>query len=331
MTSLASQLDRPAERRLRRPRGARRRRRRSGSPARQRQRTRRSLLIALMVSRASRRPSRSSQRFGVSGFVTGTAGRRRSSIYGALPFIYGTMLTSAIALPDRGADRRPDRAARHRVPAAADCADPSPSPSTCWRPSRRSSGACGVCWCSCRSSDRSSRRSPASIGQVIPFLGPVRHPGPSYFAAGVIVAIMIVPIIAARHAGGLRGDPSPPARGGPGARRDALGRHPRRSSSRSGGPASLAADHPRPRPGDRRDDRRHARDRQRADDRPLDLLARVHPRERHRQRVQRGDRGAPCGVAHRPRRGAARDRADRQRRSASTSGSGSRRGPAGGR
>ena len=36
----------------------------------------------------------------------------------------------------------------------------------------------------------------ATVGQVIPFLGPPT-PGPSYFAAGVILAIMIVPIISA--------------------------------------------------------------------------------------------------------------------------------------
>ncbi len=35
-----------------------------------------------------------------------------------------------------------------------------------------------------------------SVGRVVPFLGPPT-PGPSYFAAGVIVAFMIIPIIAA--------------------------------------------------------------------------------------------------------------------------------------
>jgi len=35
-----------------------------------------------------------------------------------------------------------------------------------------------------------------SLGQVIPFLGPPT-PGPSYFAAGLIVAMMIIPIVAA--------------------------------------------------------------------------------------------------------------------------------------
>jgi phosphate transport system permease protein len=36
----------------------------------------------------------------------------------------------------------------------------------------------------------------ASLGQTIPFLGPPT-PGPSYFAAGLIIAMMVIPIIAA--------------------------------------------------------------------------------------------------------------------------------------
>ena len=93
--------------------------------------------------------------FGVWGFITGTewiptpvSGPPQ---FGALPFIYGTLMTALIAmvLAVPAADRR---GAGHDRPPSA----PPPRPgrrrrSTCWPRCRRSSTASGASPCSCRS------------------------------------------------------------------------------------------------------------------------------------------------------------------------------------
>ncbi len=135
------------------------------------------------------------ERFGIVGFVTGTRWAPSFTIYGALPFIYGTVLTSAIAmliavpiailvallvtevLPAR---------AKGPVAVVADLLAAVPSVVY---------GLWGllVLLPFLRPIEQAIA---GSIGKVVPFLsGPT--PGPSYFAAGVIVSIMIVPIIAA--------------------------------------------------------------------------------------------------------------------------------------
>lgn len=135
------------------------------------------------------------QAFGVIGFVTGTRWAPSFGIYGALPFIYGTILTSVIALLIAVpisvlialliTEILPARL-RSGVAVAVDLLAAIPSVVYgLWgllvlvpflRPIEQFIAG--------------------TIGQYVPFLsGPT--PGPSYFAAGVIVSIMIVPIIAA--------------------------------------------------------------------------------------------------------------------------------------
>jgi phosphate transport system permease protein len=135
------------------------------------------------------------QRFGIPGFLAGVRWAPSFTIYGALPFIYGTLLTSAIAmiiavpiavlialliteiLP-----------ARTRTPLAVMVDLLAAVPSVVY-------GLWGllVLVPILRPFEQAVA---GTLGKVVPFLaGPT--PGPSYFAAGVIVAIMIVPIIAA--------------------------------------------------------------------------------------------------------------------------------------
>ncbi len=135
------------------------------------------------------------ERFGIVGFVTGTRWAPSFSIYGALPFIYGTVLTSVIAmliavpvavlialliteiLP-----------ARVRTAVAVTVDLLAAIPSVVY-------GLWGLLVLV--PFLRPFEQTVAStIGTFIPFLaGPT--PGPSYFVAGVVVSIMIVPIIAA--------------------------------------------------------------------------------------------------------------------------------------
>lgn len=135
------------------------------------------------------------ERFGIVGFVTGTRWAPSFTIYGALPFIYGTVLTSVIAmliavpiavlialliteiLPAR---------VRGVVAVTVDLLAAIPSVVY---------GLWGllVLVPLLRPFEQAVANT---LGRFIPFLaGPT--PGPSYFAAGVVVSIMIVPIIAA--------------------------------------------------------------------------------------------------------------------------------------
>jgi phosphate transport system permease protein len=135
------------------------------------------------------------ERFGIVGFVTGTRWAPSFTIYGAWPFIYGTLLTSAIAMIIAVpiavlialliSEFLPARA-RDGVGITVDMLAAIPSVVY---------GLWGLLVLV--PFLRPFEQAVAStIGTYIPFLsGPT--PGPSYFAAGVIVSIMVIPIIAA--------------------------------------------------------------------------------------------------------------------------------------
>jgi phosphate transport system permease protein len=135
------------------------------------------------------------RQFGIWGFVTGLRWAPSFAIYGALPFIYGTLLTSAIALVIAVpialgiailvTEFLPPRVAGP-VAVAVDLL--AAVPSVVW-------GLWGllVLVPFLRPIEKAVA---GSVGAVIPFFGPPT-PGPSYFAAGVIVAFMIIPIVAA--------------------------------------------------------------------------------------------------------------------------------------
>ena len=93
--------------------------------------------------------------------------------------------------------------------------------------------------------------------------------------AGVILAIMILPIVTSVARDSIAATPAPPARGGAGARRHAVGDDPpRRPAVRAR--RHLRRHHPGPVARHRRDDRRAVRDRQPAPGERVDLLARLH-------------------------------------------------------
>ncbi len=135
------------------------------------------------------------QKFGIIGFVTGTVWAPSFTIYGAWAFIYGTVLTSVLALLIAVpisvlialllTELAP---ARLRAPMGIAVDLLAAVPSVVY-------GLWGllVLVPFLRPFEQAIA---GSIGQVIPFLGPPT-PGSSYFAAGVILAIMIVPIVSA--------------------------------------------------------------------------------------------------------------------------------------
>lgn len=135
------------------------------------------------------------RQFGLWGFVAGTRWSPSFTIYGALPFIYGTLLTSFIALLIAVpvavfiallvTELLPARIAG---PVAVIVDLLAAVPSVVW-------GLWGllVLVPFLRPIEHGIADS---VGQAIPALGPPT-PGPSYFAAGVIVAFMIIPIVAA--------------------------------------------------------------------------------------------------------------------------------------
>lgn len=153
------------------------------------------LLIALMAYQSVLETVPVFQRFGVLGFVFGTTWSPSFVVYGALPFIYGTMLTSFLALLIAVplailvalliSELLPKRLAG---PVAVVVDLLAAIPSVIW-------GIWGllVLVPFIRPFEQAVA---GSIGQVIPFLGGPT-PGPSYFVAGLVIAIMIVPIIAA--------------------------------------------------------------------------------------------------------------------------------------
>lgn len=135
------------------------------------------------------------QRFGVAGFVLGSRWSPAFTVYGALPFIYGTLLTSAIALMIAVplavliailvTELLPPHVSQ---PVAVMVDLLAAVPSVVW-------GLWGllVLIPFIRPFEQTVS---GSVGQAIPFLGGPT-PGPSYFTAGLVVGIMIIPIVAA--------------------------------------------------------------------------------------------------------------------------------------
>jgi phosphate transport system permease protein len=135
------------------------------------------------------------QKFGIIGFVTGTTWAPSFTVYGAWAFIYGTFLTSFIALLIAVpisilialllTELAP---ARLRAPLGIAVDLLAAVPSVVY-------GLWGllVLVPLMRPLEQAVA---ASLGRVIPFFGPPT-PGSSYFAAGVILAVMTVPIVSA--------------------------------------------------------------------------------------------------------------------------------------
>ena len=135
------------------------------------------------------------QKFGILGFVTGIKWSPSFTIYGAWPFIYGTLLTSLIglliAVPISVlialllTELAP---LRLRAPFGIAVDLLAAVPSVVY-------GLWGllVLVPTMRPLEQGIA---ATVGRVVPFLGPPT-PGASYFAAGVILAVMIIPIISA--------------------------------------------------------------------------------------------------------------------------------------
>jgi len=151
-------------------------------------------LISVMVLDSIEAAWPAFQRFGLD-FVTGMRWSPSFTVYGALPFIYGTLLTSAIALLIAVpiavliallvTEFLPQRIGR---PVAVVVDLLAAVPSVVW-------GLWGllVLVPFMRPIEHGLADGP---GQFISFLGPPT-PGPSYFVAGVVVAVMIIPIVAA--------------------------------------------------------------------------------------------------------------------------------------
>ena len=151
--------------------------------------------IALMIWNSIQTTIPVFQKFGIWDFVTGSRWAPSFTIYGAWPFIYGTLLTALIAcviavpvavliallltevLPPRVAG-----------PVAIGVDMLAAVPSVVW-------GLWGllVLVPFIRPVEQAVA---GSVGQAIPFFGPPT-PGPSYFVAGIVVSIMIIPIVAA--------------------------------------------------------------------------------------------------------------------------------------
>ncbi len=153
------------------------------------------LVLAAMMAQSFIAASPAYQQFGILGFLTGTVWAPSFTIYGAWAFIYGTVLTSLIALVIAVpiatlialllSELAP---ARLRGPFGMAVDLLAAVPSVIY-------GLWGllVMVPALRPFEQAVA---ATIGRVIPFFGPPT-PGPSYFAAGVILAIMIVPIVSA--------------------------------------------------------------------------------------------------------------------------------------
>ena len=135
------------------------------------------------------------QKFGIIGFVTGSTWAPSFAVYGAWAFIYGTLLTSLLALLIAVpvsvlialllTELAP---ARLRGPLGIAVDLLAAVPSVVY-------GLWGllVLVPALRPVEQGIA---ATLGKVIPFFGPPT-PGSSYFAAGVILAVMIIPIVSA--------------------------------------------------------------------------------------------------------------------------------------
>jgi phosphate transport system permease protein len=152
-------------------------------------------LIALMVAQSFQTAWPAFERFGIVGFVAGQRWSPAFTIYGAWPFIFGTIVTSVIALVIAVpiavliallvTEFLPPRIGQ---PLAIVVDLLAAIPSVVW-------GLWGllVLVPFIRPLEHDIAAGP---GRVIPFMGPPT-PGPSYFVAGLIVALMIIPIVAA--------------------------------------------------------------------------------------------------------------------------------------
>ena len=217
-------------------------------------------------ARSSGRSSQLAQR--LRSTASGSASSRHATwdpvkhVFGALPFIYGTAVTSLIALviatplaiaigalPERARAAR--RARRHRVARRDARRDPERRARALGDPRarpvpRRTTSSRG---CTARSASSRSSASP-------------QRPGRDCSPPALILTIMIVPIVASHLPRALPGR-AERARGGRArARRDALGDGARRDPARDA-VGDRRGDHPRARSRARRGDRRHAGDRRR--------------------------------------------------------------------
>src|SRR3954453_10853056 len=260
------------------------------------------LLIAFFFIRLYIEAKPAFDKYGYVGFVFDNAWVPSQALYGALPLMVGPLITSGIAVvigvPVAIAtalyitELAPNRV---RAPLMITAELLAAVPSVVY-------GLWGI-------PVLAPRPPPAGV------LAPVGQPGARAEAgAGRAVAHRHVLVPAARRGTGLdpellhrrahprdhdradrqrdlaRGDLDGalrPQGGGARARRDALGDDPH-----GGAPVLARGDlrrrDARPRPRDRRDDRGDDRHRQRAEHRRHDLLAGLHARRRHRQRVRRG-------------------------------------------
>ncbi|MFI5198777.1 MAG: phosphate ABC transporter permease subunit PstC [Candidatus Limnocylindrales bacterium] len=154
-----------------------------------------SLILGAMMVQSFITASPIYQKFGIIGFVTGTVWAPSFTVYGAWAFIYGTFVTSVMALllavPVSVlialllTELAP---ARLRGPFGIAVDLLAAVPSVVY-------GLWGllVLVPAMRPLEQGIA---GTVGRVIPFFGPPT-PGSSYFAAGVILAIMIVPIVSA--------------------------------------------------------------------------------------------------------------------------------------
>ncbi len=154
-----------------------------------------SLVLAAMMVESFATASPVYQKFGIIGFITGAKWAPSFTVYGAWAFIYGTLLTSLIALVIAVpvatlialllTELAP---ARLRAPFGIAVDLLAAVPSVVY-------GLWGllVLVPAMRPIEQGVA---ATIGRVVPFFGPPT-PGPSYFAAGVVLSVMIVPIVSA--------------------------------------------------------------------------------------------------------------------------------------
>ena len=154
-----------------------------------------SLVLAAMMAESFITASPVYQKFGIVGFIAGSTWAPSFTVYGAWSFIFGTLLTSVIALLIAVpvavlialllTELAP---ARLRAPLGIAVDLLAAVPSVVY-------GLWGllVLVPAMRPMEQGVA---ATLGRVVPFLGPPT-PGPSYFAAGVVLAIMIVPIVSA--------------------------------------------------------------------------------------------------------------------------------------
>lgn len=153
------------------------------------------VILGLMMVESFISASPVYQKFGIIGFVTGSTWAPSFTVYGAWAFIYGTFLTSFLALVIAVpvsvlialllTELAP---ARLRAPLGIAVDLLAAVPSVVY-------GLWGllVLVPAMRPLEQGIA---ATLGRVVPFFGPPT-PGSSYFAAGVILAVMIVPIVSA--------------------------------------------------------------------------------------------------------------------------------------